>query len=110
MAGHSPDTAQWSELVSRANFRVLALAQALGISPRQLRRESRELFGRTPHWLCNRARLVEAEERLARGDPIKEVAWSLHFTDSAGFCHWFKAQTDLTPAQFAASARVDFSI
>lgn len=51
-----------------------------------------------------RARIVQAMDRLARGKTIARVALDLGFSSTASFSHAFKTVTNMTPTEFTATA------
>ncbi len=77
--------------ISESGLRKL-FHDTLGISPVQYRLQAR----------MNRAKyLLEASELN-----VKEIAERLHFYDEAYFCKLFRAQTGLTPRQYAAQKKL----
>jgi AraC-like DNA-binding protein len=79
-----------------------AVARALGISSRTLRRRLDEQ-GQTFRGVIDRVRRERADDMLARGTPVKEVAFALGFSDPSAFSRAYKRWTGRAPKQ--ASAR-----
>lgn len=80
---------------------VEASARQLGLTvktfQRRFQRDTQLTWGR---W-CQQLRLINAMERLGRGDKIIEVAFDLGYATPSAFSSMFKKQTGLTPRHFA---------
>jgi AraC-like DNA-binding protein len=96
---------EWEILAPLANYDAGKMARLCRRSPRQLQRDFKRLFNRTPQVWLNEQRLLVACERLLHGEPVKRVALDLGFKHSSNFCRQFKAFYDQTPTQFAAPLR-----
>ncbi|HUM02677.1 MAG TPA: AraC family transcriptional regulator [Thermoanaerobaculia bacterium] len=89
----------------RRPLRVESLAALARVSPWQLTRRIRALFGLTPAQLIIRTRLDAARLMLAAGDePIGQVAIACGYCDQSAFTRQFKASIGLTPAQYRQRA------
>lgn len=83
--------------------RVEDLARIAGVSVRTLHRSFERHIGVGPKWILRRARVQEAAERVAKGEPVVwvELALELGYHDQAHLIRDFKAQIGLTPAAYA---------
>ncbi|MFI5179871.1 MAG: helix-turn-helix domain-containing protein [Thermoanaerobaculia bacterium] len=82
-------------------LRVEDLAALARISPWQLTRRIRTLFGLTPTQLIIRTRLDAARRMLAsHGESIGQIAVACGYCDQSAFSRQFKASVGLTPAQY----------
>jgi AraC-like DNA-binding protein len=83
-----------------AGYDLTAVAQALHVSPRTLRRRLHER-GATFHELASAARRAEAA-RLLRNSvlTLEQVAAQLGYSDAGNFCRAFKRWTGRTPGEF----------
>jgi transcriptional regulator GlxA family with amidase domain len=80
---------------------VAELAEAVGVSERDLHRKVREALGTTPHDLMLRMRIQGAAESLARtGSAIDEIAVAHGFCDQSAFTQQFRRRTGMTPREF----------
>ena len=87
-------------------LRVDRLAATAGLSPYQLTRRTRSLFGLTPAQLIIRARLDAARAMLREGDePIGRIALACGYCDQSAFTRQFRAAVGLTPAQYRDRSR-----
>jgi AraC family carnitine catabolism transcriptional activator len=78
-----------------------SLAQAAGISVRQLERLVRERFQDSPRGLQLKLRLQAARNHLFYGDlPIQEIAQATGFSSPSVFCRTFKARFGIAPRAF----------
>jgi AraC-like DNA-binding protein len=92
----------WEKLAHETQYKVLPFAQRLGLSPRQLRRHSRQLFGCSTREFLADARTRKAEQDLKFGRPPKEVAAEVHLKQTASLYHLFKRRTGRTPGDYSA--------
>lgn len=85
-------------------LRVDGLADRAGVSPRSLHRLFADYVGVSSKWVVRRARVQDAAERVARGEPVAwaDVAASLGYSDQAHLIRDFSAQVGCTPAAYAA--------
>ena len=82
-------------------LRVESLAALARVSPWQLTRRIRALFGLTPAQLIIRTRLDAARRMLAGGrEPIGQIAVACGYCDQSAFTRQFRASVGLTPAQY----------
>jgi PAS domain S-box-containing protein len=80
---------------------VSDLARRAGLSPRQLQRRFRDLFGVGVKEFVLRARLQAAADALQDGTaPIADVALSSGFYDQSSFTRQFRKRTGTTPARY----------
>lgn len=79
------------------------LADAVGLSLRQLQRLFRTHVGATPKFVIRRQRLQEAAVRIERGDgaSLTTLAHELGYADQAHFSRDFRAATGLSASAFA---------
>lgn len=75
-----------------------AIARALGVSARTLRRHL-DQRGDTFRSVIRRVRRDRADELLARGTPVKEVAFALGFSEPSAFSRAYKRWTGKAPKQ-----------
>jgi AraC-like DNA-binding protein len=80
-----------------------ALGRHAGLSQRSLQRLFERHLGLGPKWIICRARVHEAAERVALGQPVDWAALALElgYHDQAHLIHEFKAQVGFTPAAYA---------
>jgi AraC-like DNA-binding protein len=93
---------RWEQLAAAANYDARELAKLRRLSIRQLQRDFRQNFGRTPQDWLNEQRIKAAQRLLLSGQPVKVVALELGFKQLSHFCRQFKIQQNLTPSQFAS--------
>jgi transcriptional regulator GlxA family with amidase domain len=79
------------------------LARHAGLSQRSLQRLFERYLGLGPKWIICRARVQEAADRVAAGQPVDwaALAVDLGYHDQAHLIHEFKAQVGFTPAVYA---------
>ena len=83
------------------NLTVENLAQRAELSPRQLHRKFREVFGLSVQEFLIKTRIQAASDRLLRTDqPIAVIATDLGFCDQSAFTQLFRKHMGLTPRQF----------
>ncbi len=82
------------------------LAERAGLSLRTLQRRFRERVGLTPKAVILRFRLIEAAERLARGEvSCAQLASELGYADQSHFVRAFKALTGETPEKYSQESQ-----
>ncbi|WP_412061788.1 ATP-binding protein [Rubrivirga sp. IMCC45206] len=91
-----------AERMADATFGVAALADALALSPRQLRRKLAALTDESPVERLRRARVERAAELLAAGRSVKQAQREVGFTSASGFRTAFHAVLGVAPADAAA--------
>ena len=79
-------------------YKVSALAAALHISERQLRRLTRAAFGVSPNRWLRRRRMAAVLERLSQARSVKEVAFDFGHSNVSQFSRDFKSQFGCTPS------------
>ncbi len=94
----------------RANMtdtiRVADMAAVAGLSPAQLERRMRNVFGISATKYVLRARVDRAAELLTDTDlPVAEIAQAAGFYDQADLTHRFARLTNETPGQFRTKGR-----
>lgn len=83
---------------------VEAFADLLHVTPKHLIEVIKQHSGRTPLQLIHEQMLTESKRMLYHTDqPIKEIAFSLGFTDNTNFTKWFKSKTGYTPVHYRTS-------
>lgn len=76
-------------------------AGRLCVSSKHLSRVISEVMGRTPHDIICNELLHKAMEQLKDNKmPIQEISTSLHFSDQASFCKFFKKHTGVSPSEY----------
>ncbi len=96
-----PDQAtEWSQMAKKSAYRAAMLAKELHVSQRQLRRYTRNIFGRSPQNWLNEQRLVHAAEMLKRTRTAKAVAFQLGFKQPSHFSREFKRHYGVSPTRF----------
>jgi AraC-like DNA-binding protein len=83
--------------------KVADLAARLGVSVRVLQMRFRDHLGISPKAMVRRCRVLEATDRVARGEPVRwaELAAACGYADQAHFIREFKQQVGATPAAYA---------
>jgi len=81
-------------------LRVPTVAQAIGISDRQLQRRVRTATGMTPAQYVAEFRLLRARDWLRGGVAIGDVAHAAGFSSHAYFAHLFRRRFGITPSTF----------
>lgn len=86
----------------RTLTKVEELAEASGLSVRQLQRLFHQYVGVTPKWVIKRFRLQEAAERIEQDAsvPLAELAAELGYFDQAHFIRAFKSVLGQSPATY----------
>lgn len=106
-SGNTPELyRRFEELLPRAvDLRTVeAFADELHVTPKHLIEVIKQQTGRTPLQLIHEQMLTESKRMLYHTDqPIKEIAFSLGFTDSTNFTKWFKTKTGYTPVHYRTS-------
>jgi AraC-like DNA-binding protein len=96
---------QFLDLAQQAGFKIRKMSKMLGLSQRQLQRETQQHFGLRPlHWM-KRQRLTAAGSLLKKRRSIKTVSDQLGFKRLSHFSREFKLFHGLTPTQFLARSR-----
>ena len=79
-------------------YKVSALAAALHVSERQLRRLTHAAFGVSPNRWLRRRRMAAVLDRLSRARSVKEVALDFGHSNVSQFSRDFKSQFGCTPS------------
>jgi AraC-like DNA-binding protein len=81
---------------------VNALAEATGLSQRQLERMTKRHYGMPPKKLARKYRALRAAQLLAHGDSLDDAGLGLAFYDQSHLVREVKQFTGLTPSQLRA--------
>jgi AraC-like DNA-binding protein len=113
-AVHTAEMALADRLVAQAQTRAREitapqLAAEAAISVRSLHRLFERHVGVGTKWIVRRARVQDAAERVARGEPVDwaRVAQELGYHDQAHLIRDFRAQVGATPAAYAKRCASD---
>ncbi|MFB6231973.1 MAG: helix-turn-helix domain-containing protein [Salinibacter sp.] len=83
-------------------FTAQELAEAVGLSRRQLTRRMKDTMGTTPAAFIRRRRLKRAEELLATGaETVKQVAAAVGFASPSAFAKAFRDHAGAPPSVYA---------
>jgi transcriptional regulator GlxA family with amidase domain len=96
----------WEQLAPIAQYDAKKMAELCKLSVRQLQRDFRRQFARTPQDWLNEQRLKAAQDLLLSGKSIKLVAFELGFKQASHFCRQFKAYHNLTPSEFIFQTQI----
>lgn len=112
--GSARSGAPWQEIESTVNairggFRealsIEKLAQAAGLSKRQLERKFRAVLGVTPQEFLIRTRVLAACHALRGSDaPLASIATDCGFYDQSSFTEHFRRRVGVTPRAFRQTA------
>ena len=91
---------RWEALAGAARYDAKELAKLCGLSVRQLERNFRRRFARSPQDWLNEQRIAAARRLLLSGQLVKVVAFELGFKQPSHFCRHFKEYCRLTPSRF----------
>ena len=90
--------------MSDSQFGVDALAEAVGLSPRQLHRRVKELTGLTTGGYIRMMRLERAEQLFRQqAGQVAEVAYAVGFNDAKYFSRLFRQTYGCTPSEYEAT-------
>lgn len=84
----------------RERIAVRDLARLLSVSERGVYAFFGNRFGVPPAKYITQMRIAEAKDYLRMGFDIDEAAEKAGFCDASSFCHAFRRETGLTPAQY----------
>jgi AraC-like DNA-binding protein len=97
---HNQNPIRFQTIARRSGFKVRGMSGILGLSQRQLQRDTRRYFGLRPlHWLKEQ-RLKAAGELLKQHQPIKRVCFRLGFKQLSHFSREFKLFYGVSPRQY----------
>jgi len=91
---------EWKDLAAQARYNARNLAALCRLSERQLQRQFRGHFGRSPQDWLDEQRIAAAAQLLLSGEPVKKVAYDLGFKQTSHFCRQFKSRHKMTPSEF----------
>lgn len=94
------DLALLESASAACKYRVNDLAQALGVSPRQLRRWFAKWLGCRPTEWLREARLQAARRLLSSAPSVKVVAIDLDYPQTSQFCRDFRVRFGCTPSEW----------
>ena len=100
-----PDGRDFLELAEEEGFSVSGMAEALGITIRQLEYAVERACGLLPKELFRRHRMVLAKRFVAEGFSLQVIAQRLGFKHYTHFASEVKSYFDLPPRQFQKSVR-----
>lgn len=96
--------------VRKAHYQSMSasdLAKVMAVSERTLNRRLKELTGETPKAFIDGIRVSHACTLLSTtNQSVKEIAFSLGYTDDSVFRRLFKQKTKMTPSQYQQQKRV----
>jgi DNA-binding response OmpR family regulator len=93
------------EHMGASTFEVAQVADAVGVSPRQLRRKVRTLTGLSPAGLVRTLRLERAAHLLSRAaGTVSEVAYTVGFQDAKYFSRLFRQVYGVLPSEYGRSS------
>ena len=102
---HNP--INWPALACQVGYRVCEFAMKLGLSTRQLERQTHELFQCSPKdWLDN-CQMKQAAALLKGPGPVKVVALDLGFKQASHFSKKFKRAYGVTPVAFMLRSKCE---
>lgn len=84
---------------------LAALAQAVGMSPFHLVRVFRRTIGVPPHVYLESVRVRRAQELMACGTPLAEVAYAVGYSSQSHFTTRFRRIIGVTPGRYRADIR-----
>lgn len=91
----------------RENLTITALAQLVGLSPRQMERKFKAVFGVGPQRFLIKTRLMAACRALRETDQsLAEIGMACGFTDQSAFSRHFRHDLGLTPTAFRLREKV----
>ncbi len=87
--------------IEETDFNSDELAQALGISQRQLYRKLKGITGNTVHEFITKVRMNQAEELLRNSDlSISQIAYKVGFSEPSNFSRTFSKHFGCSPSQY----------
>jgi transcriptional regulator GlxA family with amidase domain len=99
------------ENIGRADFHVDDLAEALGLSRRQLERRLMALAAETPAEMLRRIRLTRAAQLLKGGaGNVAEIAYAVGYRTPSHFSTAFRTAFGCSPSEYAREASAGHGI
>ncbi|RVT78371.1 hybrid sensor histidine kinase/response regulator [Flavobacterium sufflavum] len=87
--------------IEETDFNSEELAQALGISQRQLYRKLKGITGNTVHEFITKVKMNQAEELLRNSDlSISQIAYKVGFSEPSNFSRTFSKHFGCSPSQY----------
>ena len=96
---------RWIALARKCHYNAQRLAEAEGVSIRQLERDFRVKLGLSPQRWLDLEKLTVAKELLLAGSAVKRVAIELGYKRPSHFCRHFKLLMGVTPVEFVLKSR-----
>jgi AraC-like DNA-binding protein len=96
---------RWLAHARVCHYNAKKLAEAEGVSIRQLERDFRIKLGLSPQRWLDLEKLTVAKELLLAGNAVKRVAIELGYKRPSHFCRHFKMLMGLTPVEFVVKSR-----
>ena len=93
----------YRQLAAAARYDARKFAKLQQVSVRQLQRDFKRIFGRTPQDWLNEQRIIVARNRLLEGAPVKQVAFEMGFKQSSHFSRHFKKYGLVTPSEYVGN-------
>ena len=90
----------WYDMIRESHYNVNTMAEACGISLRQLERYFAKEFNLSPHEWLTQQRMIAARYLICQENTIKEVAFKLSYKQSSHFCREFKKCYGITPSEY----------
>ena len=78
---------------------IAAIAQGLGVSHAHLTRRFKRDYGVSPVRYRQQVRIMDANERLFRGEPIVSVAFDVGYQDLSGLYRGFREMCHISPGE-----------
>jgi AraC-like DNA-binding protein len=91
---------QWHKWAWESGFSSAVLSKQLQVSPRQLQRYTRQLFGRSAQDWLDEQRLIAAAGVLKKHRSVKFAAYHVGFKQVSHFSREFKLHYGVTPTGF----------
>ena len=98
-------TREWKQLAVESDYRTQKLAKLVSLSRKQVERIIRREFDSTPRAWLDERRLLEAGNRLLKGNKVMQVATDLRYKQASHFCRQFKEFYGVRPSQFIRTKR-----
>lgn len=86
-------------------IQIVDVAKELGVSPGHLGRLFRQVTGQGPKQYLTSLRICRAQEYLAIGMSVKEVAFKVGYSDQLYFSRIFRQVTGMTPTNYTKRFR-----